>query len=183
MPWLDRNVSKCPSLVTSIHAKKFQAAANHNNVGHEALSCTHCPPYHNEFSQSLSDVSTLVEPRQTTAERDSGLDLKPEFSAFTSQETLRTEIGDGLSELKVEWGTASLDPDWRSWSLRHPSGAHGEGSDDVKTTLANLCDHLFHKSATFHRLSLARLPEAYPDNIMLRGESSTGWPSSIRSHV
>ena len=24
MPWLDRNVSKCPSLVTSIHAKNFK---------------------------------------------------------------------------------------------------------------------------------------------------------------
>lgn len=161
-----------------------EPAANHNNVAHEILSCTHCPSYHNELSQSRSDVSTLVEStRQTTAEQDSSLDLKPESLAFTSQETFQTEIGDGLSELKVEWGTASLDPDWRSWSLLHPSGAHGEGSDDVKTTLANFCDHLFHKSATFHRLSLPPLPEAYPDNIMLRGESSTGWPSSIRPHV
>lgn len=160
-------------------AKKFQAAANHNNVAHEILSCTHCRSYHNELSQSRSDVSTLVE----TAEHNSSLDLKPESLAFTSQETFQTEIGDGLSELKVEWGTASLDPDWRSWSFLHPSSAHGEGSDDFKTTLANFCDHLFHKSATFHRLSLPPLPEAYPDNIMLRGESSTGWPSSIRSHV
>ena len=165
-------------------AKKFQAAANHNNVAHEIPLCTHCSSYHNELSQSRSDVSTLVEPtRQTTAEQDFSLDLKPESPAFNSQETFRTEIGDDLSELKVEWGTASLDPDWRSWSLLHPSGAHGEGSDDVKTTLANFCDHLFHKSATFHQLSLPSLPEAYPDNIMLRGESSTGWPSSIRPHV
>jgi hypothetical protein len=119
---------------------------------------------------------SLIPTRQTAAEQDSSLDLEPESLAFTSQETFQTEIGDSLSELKVEWGTASLDPDWRSWSLLHPSGAHGEGSDDVKTTLANFCDHLFHKSATFHRLSLPPLPEAYPDNIMLRGESSTGWP-------
>jgi hypothetical protein len=165
-------------------AKKFQVTANHNNVAHEILSCTHCRSYHNELSQSRSDVSTLVESiRQKTAEHGSSLDLKLESLAFTSQETLQTEIGDGLSELKVEWGTASLDPDWPSWSLRHPSGAHGEGSDDVKTTLANFCDHLFHRSATFRRLSLPSLPEAYPDNIMLRGESSTGWPSSIISHV
>ena len=140
-------------------AKKFQVAANHNNVAHEILSCTHYCSYHNELSQSRSDVSTLVESiRQKTAEHDSSLDLKPESLAFTSQETFQTEIGDGLSELKVEWGTASLDPDWRSWSFLHPSSAHGEGSDDVKTPLASFCDHLFHKSATFHRLSLHHFP-------------------------